>query len=446
MQSPRPDDPAPPHADAPPAAAGRFTVVTPSSTLVILALINFFNYVDRQVLAPLIPLLEAPVAEGGLGLSSTEAGLLHTAFMIVHSVASIPLGILADRWLRTRVIAIGVGLWSLATAAAGLARNYSELFIARAAVGIGEAAYAPAASALISERFTPAQRARALGVFQLGMLVGTAVGVVTGGVVASAFGWRTAFFIVGLPGLILTALALLIYERPRPRVARATARGDGPPVDASIALQWKTPGARAAIVAINAAGVLITFFVGAVALWGIAFLLRYHFDGDKSHLDEATMLFGLVGTVAGIAGALSGSIVADRIERRRPGAGRLTAVGVGALVGAPCAAIALITPNLWLALGALAISVYFVSWYVGPILAALHDVVAPHHRAAATGTYLFLVHALGDGISPGIVGVLADAISLRVGLLIALVPMALGGVVALVAVRWSVQVAEAKRE
>lgn len=431
-------------APPPPPGAARGMIVSPTGTLAVLTLINFFNYVDRQVLAPLLPLLKEPVAEGGLGLSDTEVGLLHTAFMIVHSLASIPLGLLADRWLRPQVVAIGVGLWSLATAAAGLARSYGELFVARAAVGIGEAAYAPAASALISDRFAPAQRARALGVFQLGMLVGTAVGIVAGGVVAASFGWRAAFFIVGLPGLVLTVLALRLWDAPRPRKA---AGGVPTPIEAggaSMALRSSSPGIRPALVLINVTGILITFFVGAVSLWGIEFLVRYHYAGDKSHLGTATILFGAVGTIAGIAGALGGSQVADRIERRRPGAGRLTAIALGALLGAPCAAFALVSSNLVVVVAALGIGVFFISWYVGPVLAALHDVVAPQHRATATGAYLFLVHALGDGISPGFVGIVADQSSLRTGLLLALVPLALGGLTALAALPYARRVAASK--
>lgn len=410
----------------------------------VLTLINFFNYVDRQVLTPLIPLLKLPASEGGLGLSDTEAGMLHTAFMVVHSVAAIPLGILADRWMRPRVIAAGVGLWSVATAAAGLAHSYAQLFVARAAVGIGEAAYAPAASALISDRFPPAQRARALGVFQLGMLVGTAVGIVAGGVVAAAFGWRSAFFIVGLPGLILTVLALMIWDRGPHERRRPGATATAVAQAGSLSLRAATPGVRPALVLINATGILITFFVGAVSLWGIEFLVRYHFDGDTERLGEATLMFGIVGTIAGITGAITGSSVSDRIERRSPGAGRMLTIAVGVLVGTPFAVLAITVTNLWVALAALALAVFFVSWYVGPVMAAVHDVVSPDRRATATGAYLFLVHALGDGISPGIVGIIADATSLRGGLVVAIIPMGLAGLTALLAIRYTRQVAASK--
>lgn len=417
--------------------------MSPTATLMVLTLINFFNYVDRYVVGPLIPFLEKPVAEGGLGLSGTEVGLLQTAFMVVHSVASIPLGILADRWLRPRVVAIGVGLWSVATAAAGLARDYRELFVARSAVGIGEAAYAPAASSLISDRFRPEARARALAIFQLGMLVGTAAGMVAGGVVAEQLGWRAAFFIVGLPGLVLTVLAMMLHDDPRPpRPAVVGGAGDH---GASALLRSTTPGVRPALVLINVTGILITFFIGAVGFWGVSFVVDHHYGGDTDQVDRATLIVGLIGTLAGVAGAICGSMVADRIERRRPGAGRLLTIAFGVLVGGPCAGLALITDSVLGLSVALAIGVFFISWYIGPVFAALHDVVAPHHRATATGAYLFLVHALGDGISPGVVGIVKDHASLRTGLLIALLPMMVGGLTALAAVPHAIKVSESKR-
>jgi MFS family permease len=234
-------------------------------------------------------------------------------------------------------------------------------------------------------------------------------------------------------------LAIALHDPPRAPTVKPVERHS-----ASFLLQSTTPGVRPALVLINLTGILITFFVGAVGLWGIKFLVQYHFDGDTQKVGEATLMFGLLGTLAGIGGAVCGSMVADRIERRRPGAGRLLTIAFGALVGAPCAGLALIADQLALVLITLGIGVFFVSWYVGPVFAALHDVVPPHHRATATGAYLFLVHALGDGISPGVVGIIKDHASLRVGLLVSLAPMLLGGLAALAAVPHAIRVANAK--
>jgi MFS transporter, Spinster family, sphingosine-1-phosphate transporter len=386
------DDDAPPQALPPPTS--RLAIVSPSSLLVILALINFLNYVDRFVISALIPFLQDPVT--GLGLTSAQIGRLQTAFMIVHSVASVPLGYLADRWLRKRLIAGGVALWSLATAAAAFAQSYGQLFVARAAVGIGEATYAPAASALISDRFPVAMRARALGIFQLGMVLGGAAGIVAGGLVASRWGWRAAFLVVGLPGLALAVLALLVHEAPvalrrKPAAAVAPAGAMGPTED---------QGSWGAMAWITVAGILITFFTGAVTFWAPTFILRSLYDGDAAMMGRVVMTFGPLTVAASIAGVLTGSAIADRLERVRPGAGRLLTIAAGVLLSAPCAAVAFVATTGALQYLMLALGVFFNVWYVGPILAVLHDVVPARLRATATGAYFLLIHLLGDAISP----------------------------------------------
>jgi MFS transporter, Spinster family, sphingosine-1-phosphate transporter len=400
---------------------------SPIAILVVLALINFLNYVDRMVLAPLVPLLKAPVEEGGLGLSSDKIGLLQLAFMLVHSLASIPLGLLADRYLRKRLIAIGVGVWSVATAAAGLANSFAQLFVARATVGIGEATYAPAASALISDRFSSATRARALGVFQLGMVLGGAVGVVAGGIVAGEWGWRAAFYVVGVPGLVLAVVALLIHETPRVPAAAVTSAPVAPP-------EKLPPESRIALAWINVAGILVTFFTGAVMFWGPDFVLRYHYGNDTRFLKEVSASFGAVATLAGIGGVLAGSFLADRLERRRPGAGRLMAIAIGVFASVPCAALGFITDDKIILYVALGLGVFFNVFYVGPVLAALHDVVPSHRRGVATGTYFLLIHLLGDAISPAIVGYVDKWESLRAGLLVGTGVLFLGGFAALAAI------------
>jgi MFS family permease len=410
----------------------RWTIVSPTSLLIILALINFLNYVDRYVIGALVPFLKDP--ELGLGLSSAQIGWLSTAFMVVHSVASIPLGYLADRWMRKRLIAAGVGLWSIATALAGLAQTFGQIFVARAAVGIGEATYAPAASALISDRFDAALRARVLGIFQLGMVLGAAIGLVAGGLVAAWLGWREAFLVVGVPGLLLAALILFVYE-PDPSTRRR-------PRPATSGGAWKLTSPRegswTAAVWITIAGILTTFFTGAIGVWAPEFILRSRFGGDPRFIGDVVTSFGPLVVLAGVTGTLTGSFIADRLERLRPGAGRLYTIAIGVLVSAPCAAIAFLStggPAIYVMLG---IGVFFNVWYVGPILAALHDVVPARLRATITGAYFFLIHALGDAISPLIVGYIDDwRGSLSDGLLFATALMALAGVAALAAVRAS---------
>lgn len=439
-----PDDDAPPPAPPAPAASGAWglagAIESPGAILAILATINFINYVDRQVIGPLVPLLQLSPEAGGLGLSNFQSGLLQTAFMVVHSVMSIPLGIVADRWARKRLIAAGVGLWSLATATAGFARSFGQLFVARAAVGIGEATYAPAAAAMISEKFAPEARARALGVFQVGMILGGAAAVVIGGQVGGHWGWRAAFFVVGLPGLALAALSLMIREAPRGAPSRKRAPS------ASLAIDAREMMRAPAVIWINVAGILITFFIGALIFWAPQFILAYHYGGDESHLRAVSATFGGLAAGAGILGTLAGSFLADRIERRRSGEGRILAIAAGVLLSVPCALVGFYAQSKGLLYGAVALGVFFNAWYVGPILAALHDVVPPRFRGTATGIYLLLIHLLGDAFSPAIVGFIADRTgSLRFGLAVATALLALGGLAALAALPGSRRLAKLKQ-
>ena len=417
----------------------RWEIASPGALLAILSLINFLNYVDRTVIGGLVPFLKD--RENGLGLSSSEVGLLQWAFMVVHSIASIPLGYLADRYLRKRLIAIGVTLWSVATAMAGIARNFGQIFVARAAVGIGEATYAPAASALISDRFPESKRARAMGIFQLGTVLGGAVGFIAGGAVAKAWGWRAAFYVVGLPGLLLSILVLFVHERDP-----APAEGADKP-SLTLRIPIGVPTSISAIMWIVTAGIMTSFFTGALQTWAPAFVLRALFGGDKMRINEANLRFGPIVLVAFLLGTFAGSFVADRLEARYPGRGRLLTCAGSILVAAPCVAVAFLAHTAWVIYPMLALGCFFAVFYAGPILAALHDVVPAELRATATGAYFFAIHALGDSVSPWLVGKIDDMThSLRHGLLVATGVFLLAGFAALAAIPGARRVAELKAQ
>ena len=204
------------------------------------------------------------------------------------------------------------------------------------------------------------------------------------------------------------------------------------------------PGTRQALVWINIAGILITFFTGAVMFWGPEFILRYHYGSNTDALGEVSISFGMVATLAGVGGVLAGSFLADRLERRRLGAGRLYAVAIGVFLSAPCAIVGFLARDVTVLYVALGLGVFFNVFYVGPVLAVLHDVVPPHRRGIATGAYLLLIHLLGDAISPPIVGWIAEANSLRWGLVGSALVLFLGGIAALFAIPGSRRVAQRK--
>ncbi|MBI2466485.1 MAG: MFS transporter [Candidatus Rokubacteria bacterium] len=176
----------------------------------VLFAINLFNYVDRQIIFGVFPLVQDDLA-----LSDAALGALGSAFMMVYMVASIPLGILGDRTARNRLIATGVAVWGAATLLSGLARSYGQLFLSRALVGIGEASYGPTATAMVSDLFPKARRGFVNGLFNAAIPLGGAIGVAVGGLVGARFGWRAAFLLVGVPSVLLTFLAWRLGDPPR---------------------------------------------------------------------------------------------------------------------------------------------------------------------------------------------------------------------------------------
>ena len=176
----------------------------------VLFTINLFNYIDRQVISGVLPLVQQD-----LRLSDTALGWLASAFMILYLAGSIPLGVLGDRVARNRLIAVGVGMWGVATFLSGLARSYGQLFTARALVGIGEASYGPTASAMVSDLFPRERRGFVNALFNAAIPLGGAIGVMAGGLVGSRYGWRAAFMLVALPSIALTLLAWRLGDPPR---------------------------------------------------------------------------------------------------------------------------------------------------------------------------------------------------------------------------------------
>src|SRR6266516_7982474 len=176
----------------------------------ILFIINILNYADRYVLPPILPKIQAD-----LGLTPLQEGLLGSSFLLVYALATLPLGVWADRSIRKNIVALCVGIWSVATILAGLTRNFLQLFSVRAVLGIGEAGYAPASLSLLGDFFSKEKRGRILSYWSAGTLIGAAIGLALGGLVADFFGWRYAFFIVGIPGLIAAFLAWRMIEPKR---------------------------------------------------------------------------------------------------------------------------------------------------------------------------------------------------------------------------------------
>jgi MFS family permease len=372
---------------------------SPVAILALLTTLNLLNYLDRYVLAAVLPKMQEE-----LGLSNVMGGWLATVFLVGYFATSPVFGALADRvgtGGRKRLMMIGVSVWSAATLATGLVHGAAALVAARAAVGVGEASYATIAPTLIDDLATPAQRGRWMAVFNAAIPVGSALGFVVGGAVEHAHGWHAAFFVAGTPGILFALLCLLIAEPVR----RGAASRD---LFASARALLRIPLYRGAVLGYCAH----TFAIGGFAYWAPKYLhARYALEPGR-----ASEYFGLVTVVSGLVGTLVGGWLADRAARRRPEADRDTALvraslsvcALSAGLGAPLAAAAILAgtaPRFFAFVVPCEVAIFLSS---GPINLALLRSVPAGLRASAVALGIFFIHLLGDMWSPLLIGFLAD--------------------------------------
>jgi MFS transporter, Spinster family, sphingosine-1-phosphate transporter len=401
--------------------------------LAILAFINLFSYLDRNVLSGVLEGLKHD-----LKLSDTQLGSLGFGFLLVYSLLAPVFGALGDRRSRPRLIALGVAFWSFATAMSGFALNFLSLFAARAAVGVGEASYVTIAPSLLSDYFPLRLRGRVMAIFFCAIPVGSALGYVVGGLVSTHFGWRAAFFVAGVPGLALAALCLLLRDPPRgiqdhpiaPGLAPSEAPSQAPlnaPRSSIGRDAWLTYGRllRNKPYVLTVLGyAAYTFALGGLAFWMPAFLER----ARGIPRSEATVSFGAIVVITGFVGTFIGGWLGDHFAKHARHA-YLWLSAIATLVAAPF---------VWLALTATSNSVYVLSMVTaqlflflstGPINAAIVNLVDAGERATAIALSVLAIHLLGDVISPLMVGALSDASSLQQGIKILPVAVVIGGLV-----------------
>jgi predicted MFS family arabinose efflux permease len=389
----------------------------------LLFTINLFNYIDRQVISGVLPLVQQD-----LRLSDTALGWLASAFMILYLTGSIPLGVIGDRVARHRLIAVGVGIWGAATFLSGVARSYGQLFGTRALVGIGEASYGPTASAMVSDLFPRERRGLVNALFNAAIPLGGAIGVILGGLVGSRYGWRAAFLLVGLPSLALTALAWHLGDPPRgaqdaPSV-RGRRRGADGFVDGVVGL-LRTP----TFVMVCAVGMLVAFVIGAFNHWLPLYLHRV----KQFTVPEASSWFGVLSAAGGVLGVVSGGFIGDALARRTP-AGHLLTIAGGFLLAAPAGIIMMLAQDRTILLPALFFAVAFLVVYVGSVNAVIHNVVDPGLRATAVAIFVFVINVGGAALSPAVVGLISDRRnSLQAAMLMLPVLVFFAGLIALAA-------------
>ncbi|TGU72428.1 MFS transporter [Geomonas terrae] len=377
----------------------------------LLLAVNLLNYIDRQVLFAVFPLIKAD-----FGISDTELGFLGSAFMLSYMLIAPVFGWLGDHWNRVRLASTGLIIWSFATILAGFAPGYRSLLAARATVGVGEASFGTVSPGLIADFFEKEKRGSVLSWFYVAIPVGSALGYLMGGVLGQRFGWHYAFLMVGLPGL-LVALPLWFLRAPERRVdpdATETEKGIG----AYLQLFHNR-----SFVTNTLAMAAMTFAIGGLAQWIPTFLFRTH----ALNVEKANLMFGATTVVAGILGTLVGGVLGDRWQKKSS-KGYLLVSGWGFFIGAPFAAWAIMAPGVPACMAAIFVAEFFLFLNTGPLNTVIINVTNPAVRAMAFAVNIFFIHALGDAVSPSILGWFSDLWGLRNALLTTPMVMALAGV------------------
>ena len=389
------------------------------------------NHLDRQVFAVLVEPIKSD-----LELSDTAMGFLGgLSFALFYAIAGLPIARLADRSSRKGVISVGITIWCLATAASGLARNFVHLALARVATGIGEASNAPAAQSMIADYFPPQRRATAMAVFYVGAHVGVLVGFTLGGWIAQQLGWRAAFILLGLPGLLLALLVWKTVAEPERGAAESQ------PVDTGT-LPWRQVGSfllRSPAFTLVVLGQSIhAFSLLGIMMWSAPLLMRLHGMG----VAEAGLWLGPITGVSGALGVLAGGRLADRLGKR-DARWYVRLPALSTLIGLPFTLGFIMSGHPALALLCLVPHQIMGSMTSGPIAAVIQSLVHVRMRALAVAISLLAANLIGLGLGPQLVGVISDLSrdsfgdeSLRMGMLVAGVANVVGGAAYLAAGHW----------
>ena len=372
--------------------------VSTGPLVVLLLLAYIFNFLDRQLIA----ILKIPI-KAELHLTDTQLGLMGgIAFASVYSTLAIPLARLADRSGRVRVVAGAVAVWSLFTALSGLGQNFWQLFVLRMGVGVGEAGGVAPSYALIADGVAPERRARAMGIFSLGIPIGSALGLFFGAWLASSLDWRYAFAIIGISGLpIAFAIKRFIPEPARPRNEQASG----------------SFFAIAARLAAKPSFWLLSFGAASASIcgYGLAFWIPSYFVEDlKISLTDMGLYFGSIVLVGGIAGIWLGGLIADRLRTTGAWADALVPA-IAFFLTAPLYYAAMSTPSLALAWPLFALPYMLSLAWLGPIVSAVQRLVPSAERATASACFLLINNLIGIGFGTFIFGFLSDRMKATYG-------------------------------
>ena len=366
----------------------------------LLAVVYTLNFLDRQI----VSILAEPIRKD-LNLTDTQLGMLGgIAFALFYTTFGIPIGWLADRVRRVWIISGACALWSLFTALCGTATNFVQLALFRMGVGIGEAGGSPPSYSLISDYFKPEERGTALAIYSLGVPAGSMFGSALGGWIAAEHGWRTAFFVMGIPGIVMALLLLLIVKEPKRGGLDAFAEGKDshdkpPPIFTAIAGFFSN---RTLVCTAIAAG--LSAFVGYAALtWNPPFLIRV----KGMTLTQVAAYYSLVLGITGMIGTFAAGWLVDKLSvRDRRWFAWVPAIAFAITI--PFWIGLLYAPTWQIALACIAVPALLNTCYLAPALAVVQNAVAPNRRVISGAVLLFVLNIIGLGAGPVYVGRISD--------------------------------------
>jgi len=364
--------------------------------LVMLTIVYAFNFIDRQILV----ILQEPI-KAEMGLSDAQLGLLSGfTFALIYVTAGIPIAYWADRGNRRNIITMALAVWSGMTAVSGLAANFGQLLLARVGVGLGEAGGSPPAHSMISDYFRPENRGTALSFYSTGIYIGILLGFMFGGVIAEAFGWRMAFFVVGVPGVVFAiVLRLTVREPQRGRWDQSPAQEHKPSLSDTLNLLRR----RRSFWYI-ALGCALSAYVGyGNGNFFPSFLIRNHGMG----LAEVGMVLALASGLSGAVGTFLGGYLSDRYgttDKRW----YLWIPMAGIAVSFPPYIYLLLTESRSGLLTAMVFTGVLNTFYLGPSIAMSHSLVPPAMRALTSAILFFVLNLIGLGLGPFLTGLASD--------------------------------------
>ena len=371
--------------------------------LLILFLINLFNYIDRQVLFAIFPLLAKD-----LNLNDARLGLLGSVFMIVYTLTAPIIAYFADKSPRQIWVSVCAVLWSAATAFTGMAKNFYNIAIARSFIGVGEAGFTSVSPSLAAEGFDKKIHASILAILGLALPLGSALGYLLGGLIGQHYGWRMAFYVLSIPGFLLAFWAF-VYIKDKRKITQV----DKKQIKISNYLQFFK---SKSFVYVCLAEAMATFTLGGLAAWMPTYFHRYY----GFSVAEAGTKFGILIIIAGFIGTLAGGMLSDFLIKKTKRAYFYTTL-LGYMLALPIGLSALLCERQMLALIGFGIAMSFIFVQTGALNAAVISLTSIKIRSMAFAFHIFIIHALGDAISPMTIGKISQNFDLQLAIFVAIV-------------------------